>query len=89
MSNALRFPARPSEGFLAIMVGFDHIFQKPADPKELSAVLDGFRSGRRTTALSERMHAVNTVLARDRTSEASDDGTKARPNFSVLAAIDF
>src|SRR5688572_17773027 len=26
---------RPSDRFLAIMVGFDHFFQKPADPAEL------------------------------------------------------
>ncbi|HWI37279.1 MAG TPA: response regulator [Burkholderiales bacterium] len=48
---------KPSERFLAIMVGFDHFFQKPADPKELLAVLADFRAGRRTTGLSERLHS--------------------------------
>ena len=47
---------KPSERFLAIMVGFDHFFQKPADPKELLAVLADFRAGRGTTRLSERLH---------------------------------
>lgn len=48
----------PSERLLAIMVGFDHFFQKPADPKELLAVLDDFRAGRSVETVSERVHAV-------------------------------
>ena len=47
---------RPSDRFLAIMVGFDHFFQKPADPKELIAVLKDFHAGRKTTAYEERLH---------------------------------
>jgi two-component system, OmpR family, response regulator len=45
----------PSERVLAIMVGFDHFFQKPADPNELLGVLDDLRQGRKT-ALNERVH---------------------------------
>ena len=52
---------RPSERFLAIMVGFDHFFQKPADPKELLAVLADFRAGRRAIAFSERLHGKARV----------------------------
>jgi DNA-binding response OmpR family regulator len=47
---------RPSDRFLAIMVGFDHFFQKPADPKSLLQVLDQFRAGRQPHSLQERMH---------------------------------
>jgi DNA-binding response OmpR family regulator len=46
----------PSERLLAIMVGFDHFFQKPADPAELVAVLADFRAGRVTSTVSERLH---------------------------------
>ena len=47
---------RPSDRFLAIMVGFDHFFQKPADPAELIAVLDDFRHGRKALACEQRLH---------------------------------
>jgi DNA-binding response OmpR family regulator len=47
---------RPADRFLALMVGFDHFFQKPADPKELIAVLKDFHAGRKTTAYEERLH---------------------------------
>ena len=47
---------RPSDRFLAIMVGFDHFFQKPADPKELLRVLDDFRQGRKPGDLDGRLH---------------------------------
>ena len=51
---------RPSDRFLAIMVGFDHFFQKPANPAELLKVLDEFRQGRRPATLDERVHLSNT-----------------------------
>jgi DNA-binding response OmpR family regulator len=51
---------RPSDRFLAIMVGFDHFFQKPADPAELIKVLDEFRQGRRPSTLDERVHLSTT-----------------------------
>ena len=47
---------RPSDRFLAIMVGFDHFFQKPADPASLVKVLDEFRQGRRPHSLEDRVH---------------------------------
>ena len=47
---------RPSDRFLAIMVGFDHFFQKPADPASLIEVLNQFRDGRRPRTLEERVH---------------------------------
>ena len=47
---------RPSDRFLAIMVGFDHFFQKPADPASLVKVLDQFRAGRRPRTMDERVH---------------------------------
>ena len=47
---------RPSDRFLAIMVGFDHFFQKPADPAELLRVLDDFRAGRKPQDLDGRLH---------------------------------
>jgi DNA-binding response OmpR family regulator len=47
---------RPSDRFLAIMVGFDHFFQKPADPAALVGVLTEFRDGRRPRTLEERVH---------------------------------
>ena len=47
---------RPSDRFLAIMVGFDHFFQKPADPASLIQVLNQFRDGRRPGTLEERVH---------------------------------
>jgi DNA-binding response OmpR family regulator len=47
---------RPSDRFLAIMVGFDHFFQKPADPASLIQVLNEFRDGRRPHTLEERVH---------------------------------
>jgi DNA-binding response OmpR family regulator len=47
---------RPSDRFLAIMVGFDHFFQKPADPASLVGVLNQFRDGRRPRTLEERVH---------------------------------
>ena len=47
---------RPSDRFLAIMVGFDHFFQKPADPQELIQVLNEFRQGRRVSSMDERVH---------------------------------
>ena len=49
---------RPSERLLAIMVGFDHFFQKPTDPKELLAVLEDFRAGRKISAVADRLHAA-------------------------------
>jgi hypothetical protein len=49
---------RPSDRFLAIMVGFDHFFQKPADPKELIGVLDDFRHGRKPAGMDARVHLV-------------------------------
>jgi DNA-binding response OmpR family regulator len=49
---------RPSERFLAIMVGFDHFFQKPADPDALLAVLEDFRARRPTSTFSARVHAA-------------------------------
>ena len=48
----------PSDRFLALMVGFDHFFQKPADPSELIAVLDDFRKGRKAVAPEQRLHLV-------------------------------
>jgi DNA-binding response OmpR family regulator len=51
---------RPSDRFLAIMVGFDHFFQKPADPASLVRVLDEFRAGRRPRSLEERVHLSGT-----------------------------
>ena len=47
---------RPSDRFLAIMVGFDHFFQKPADPAALVSVLEEFRDGRRPGTLEQRVH---------------------------------
>ena len=47
---------RPSDRFLAIMVGFDHFFQKPADPASLIEVLNEFREGRRPRTMEERVH---------------------------------
>jgi DNA-binding response OmpR family regulator len=47
---------RPSDRFLAIMVGFDHFFQKPADPASLVTVLNEFRDGRRPRSMQDRMH---------------------------------
>lgn len=47
---------RPSERLLAIMVGFDHFFQKPADPLELLAVIGDFRAGRTAASVSDRLH---------------------------------
>jgi len=47
---------RPSDRFLAIMVGFDHFFQKPADPASLVRVLEEFRHGRRPRTMQERVH---------------------------------
>jgi DNA-binding response OmpR family regulator len=47
---------RPSDRFLAIMVGFDHFFQKPADPASLLRVLDEHRHGRRARTMEERVH---------------------------------
>lgn len=52
---------RPAERFLALMVGFDHFFQKPADPNELIALLKEFRAGRKAVSYDERVH-----LARQR-----------------------
>lgn len=49
---------RPSERLLAIMVGFDHFFQKPTDPNQLLAVLEDFRAGRSISGFSERVHGV-------------------------------
>lgn len=51
---------RPSDRFLAIMVGFDHFFQKPADPAALLAVLNQFRQGRRPRSMEERVHLSDT-----------------------------
>jgi len=47
---------RPADRFLALMVGFDHFFQKPADPRELARVLDDYRRGRKAIAMHERVH---------------------------------
>jgi DNA-binding response OmpR family regulator len=47
---------RPSDRFLAIMVGFDHFFQKPADPATLVSVLNAYREGRRPRTMEERVH---------------------------------
>ena len=47
---------RPSDRFLAIMVGFDHFFQKPAEPAALIQVLNEFRQGRRPRSLEDRVH---------------------------------
>ena len=47
---------RPSDRFLAIMVGFDHFFQKPADPQVLLRVLNEFRQGRRASTMEQRVH---------------------------------
>jgi DNA-binding response OmpR family regulator len=47
---------RPSDRFLAIMVGFDHFFQKPADPAILVSVLNAYREGRRPRTMEERVH---------------------------------
>jgi DNA-binding response OmpR family regulator len=47
---------RPSDRFLAIMVGFDHFFQKPADPAALIGVLNAYRDGGRPRTLEERVH---------------------------------
>ena len=47
---------RPSDRMLAIMVGFDHFFQKPAEPGELLKVLADFRAGRDAGSLDERVH---------------------------------
>src|SRR3954468_23141211 len=47
---------RPSDRFLSIMVGFDHFFQKPADPAELVRVLTEFREGRKPRNLDGRLH---------------------------------
>lgn len=47
---------RPSDRFLAIMVGFDHFFQKPADPVSLVRVLNEFRDGRRPRTMADRVH---------------------------------
>jgi DNA-binding response OmpR family regulator len=51
---------KPSDRFLAIMVGFDHFFQKPADPTELVAVLRA-RDRVAPASLQQRLH-----LARQR-----------------------
>lgn len=51
----------PADRFLALMVGFDHFFQKPADPNELLAVLDDFRQGRKARAFEERVHLARAV----------------------------
>lgn len=50
--------ARPSERLLAIMVGFDHFFQKPTDPNQILAVLEDFRAGRTVSGFSGRVHGV-------------------------------
>ena len=47
---------RPSDRFLAIMVGFDHFFQKPAEPAALIEVLNAFRQGRRPRTMEDRVH---------------------------------
>ena len=47
---------RPSDRFLAIMVGFDHFFQKPADPQVLLRVMNDFRQGRKATRMDQRVH---------------------------------
>jgi len=47
---------RPSDRFLAIMVGFDHFFQKPADPAALIGALNEFREGRRPLSMEDRVH---------------------------------
>lgn len=46
----------PSDRLLAIMVGFDHFFQKPADPRELLKVLADYRAGRKPLDLGDRVH---------------------------------
>ena len=46
----------PSDRILAIMVGFDHFFQKPADPRELLKVLADFRAGCKPVDLGDRVH---------------------------------
>ena len=46
----------PSERLLAIMVGFDHFFQKPADPQELLNVLGDFQHGKRAREFTRRVH---------------------------------
>ena len=52
---------RPADRFLALMVGFDHFFQKPTDPNELMVLLKDFRAGRKAAGYDERVH-----LARQR-----------------------
>lgn len=47
---------RPSDRFLAIMVGFDHFFQKPAEPATLIRVLNEFREGRKPDSWDSRVH---------------------------------
>jgi two-component system, OmpR family, response regulator len=47
---------RPADRLLALMVGFDHFFQKPADPKELLALLNDVRAGRKAAGYEERVH---------------------------------
>jgi len=47
---------RPADRLLALMVGFDHFFQKPADPPELIALLRDFRAGRKAAAYEDRLH---------------------------------
>ena len=47
---------RPSDRFLAIMVGFDHFFQKPAEPAALIQVLEEFRRGGRPRSMEDRVH---------------------------------
>jgi two-component system, OmpR family, response regulator len=47
---------RPADRFLALMVGFDHFFQKPADPNELMALLKDFRAGRKAANYEDRVH---------------------------------
>lgn len=51
---------RPSERLLAIMVGFDHFFQKPADPKKLLDVLVDFQRGKRARESSQRVHIAGS-----------------------------
>ena len=46
----------PSERLLAIMVGFDHFFQKPADPQQLLNVLNDFKGGKRPREFTKRVH---------------------------------
>ena len=52
---------RPSERLLAIMVGFDHFFQKPADPRELLNVLSDFRAGTRAREFARRVHVAGAA----------------------------